>query len=205
MDNVRPGVSATPAEKLRRLMMAGVLASLTAALAHAGSYEGTADDYSQINRLMTRYSAALDNRDAQGWASVFTQAGAFRDFHLCLVGRKQIAAFVEQLKSRGQPSEATARPRSHHINGHPLIEYLDRDHATAHTFVMVVGDVGRNHVGSGIEVTGTYDDQLKRVGGHWLIADRREISPGDGPPPCEQAAPPGRTSHQQPLETHDGK
>jgi hypothetical protein len=186
---------------LRRVIMAGALASLTAAAAHAGNYEGTADDYAQISALMIRYSDALDNRDAQGWASVFTQQGAFRDFHVCLVGRKQIAGFIEQLRSRAQQAESTPRPKNHHINGHPWIEYLDRDHATAHTFVMVVGDVGRNHVGGGIEVTGTYDDQLERVGGHWLIADRRELSPGDGPPPCRQE----RTSHQEPQESHDAE
>jgi hypothetical protein len=178
---------------LRRLVMAGALASLTAAAAHAGRYEGTADDYAQISRLMTQYSDALDNRDAQGWASVFTEDGAFRDFHLCLVGRKQIAGFIEQLASHPPSPEATTRPKSHHVNGHPWIEYLDRDHATAHTFLMVVGDIGRNHIGGGIEVTGTYDDQLRRVGGHWLIADRRELSPGDGPPPCEDTAPQDRT------------
>jgi hypothetical protein len=184
-------------ETLRGLIVVGALASLTAAAARAGPYEGTADDYAQISQLMTRYSDGLDNRDAQGWASVFTEDGAFRDFHLCLVGRKQIAGFIEQLRSRPEHPGATPRPKSRHINGHPWIEYLDRDHATAHTFVMVVGEVGRDHVGGGIEVTGTYDDQLRRVGGGWLIADRHELSPGDGPPPCP--------SRQEPLESHDAR
>jgi hypothetical protein len=169
------------------VIVAGALVWVMTVAAHAATYEGTADDYAQINRLMNKYSDALDNRDAQGWASVFTEDGAFRDFHLCLIGRKQIAGFIEQqLRSRPQSPEATQRPRSHHINSHPWIEYLDRDHAIAHTFVMVVGDVGRNHVGGGIEVTGIYDDQLRREGSDWLIADRREISPGDGPPPCQE-------------------
>jgi len=166
----------------------------------AASYQGTADDYAQISQLMTRYSDALDNRDAQAWASVFTEDGAFRDFHLCLFGRKQIAGFIEQLGSRPATPQTAPRPKSHHVNGHPLIEYPDRDHATAHTFLMVVGDVGRNHVGGGIEVTGTYDDQLRRVGGHWLIADRREISPGDGPPPCQRAT--SQTTQQESSESH---
>src|SRR5215475_5287386 len=139
-----------------RLIMAGALASVTATPVCAGRYEGTADDYAQISRLMTRYSDALDNRDAREWASVFTEDGAFRDFHLCLLGRKQIAGFIEQLNANSAKPQAGARPKSRHVNGHPLIEYLDRDHATAHTFLIVVGDVGRDHKGDGIEVTGTY-------------------------------------------------
>jgi SnoaL-like domain len=172
----------------RRVLVAGAFALLMTVAAHAAPYEGTADDYAQISRLMNKYSDALDNRDARGWARVFTEDGTFRDFHLCLIGRRQIAGFIEQLKSRPQSPEATSRPKSHHINSHPWIEYLDRNHATAHTFVMVVGDVGRNHTGGGIEVTGIYDDQLRREGNEWLIADRREISPGDGPPPCQGVA-----------------
>jgi len=168
--------------------VAGVLVSLMTVAAPAAPYEGTADDYAQISLLMNKYSDALDSQDARGWASVFTEDGAFRDFHLCLLGRKQIAGFIEKLRSRPPSPEATSRPKSHHINSRPYIEYLDRNHATAHTFVMVVGDVGRNHTGGGIEVTGTYDDQLRREGNVWLIADRREISPGDGPPPCQGAA-----------------
>jgi hypothetical protein len=161
-----------------------VISLLAIGSAVAGTYEGTADDYAQISQLMTKYSYTLDNRDAQGWASVFTEDGAFRDLHLCLVGRKQIAGFIDNLNARPAPAGAAERPKSRHINENRSIEYIDRNNAIAHSFVMVVGDVGRDHVGGGIEITGIYDDKLKRVRGRWLIADRHELSPGDGAPPC---------------------
>ena len=164
------------------------VAALAVSGASAGPYEGTADDYAQISQLMTKYSYALDTLDAKGWASVFTDDGVFRDFHLCLVGRKQIAGFIEKSRARQKTAGAATGPKSYHINENRSIEYIDRDHAIAHSFVMVVGDVDREHHGRGIEVTGTYDDKLIRVNGHWLIADRHEISPGDGPPPCPAPA-----------------
>jgi hypothetical protein len=138
---------------------------------------------------MTKYSYTLDNRDPQGWASVFTEEGMFRAAQFCLVGRKELAGLIEKQRNARPPAPGSdARPKNHHIETSLSIEYVDRDHALSHSFVMVVGDVGRDHVGGGIQVTGTYDDKLTRVKGHWLIADRLEVSPGDGPPlPC----PPG--------------
>ena len=165
------------------------MALLATGSAFAARYEGTADDYSQISQLMTKYSYTLDNHDAQGWASVFTADGVFRAAQFCLVGRAQLAGLIEKQNLHRPPSGAADRPKSRHINENRSIEFLDRNHAIAHSFVMVVGDVGRNHVGGGIEVTGTYDDKLERVNGHWLIADRLEVSPGDGPPlPCPTPA-----------------
>ena len=171
-------------QRTLRWAAASAAAFLAMGSAVAVAYEGTADDYAQISQLMAKYSYTLDNRDAQGWASVFTEDGVFRDVHLCLIGRKQIAGFIDNLNARPKPEGAADRPKSRHINENRSIEYLDRNTAIAHSFVMVVGDVTREHVGAGIEITGIYDDKLKRVHGHWLIADRHELSPGDGPPPC---------------------
>jgi hypothetical protein len=163
---------------------------IVAGSAAAAGYPGTADDYAQISQLMTKYSYTLDTRDPAGWASVFTQDGMFRAAQFCLVGRKELAGLMEkQLKAHPASPESAKRPKSHHVESSLSIEYLDRDHALSHSFVIVVGDVGRDHVGGGIEVTGTYDDRLTRVNGHWLIADRLEVSPGDGPPlPCPAPA-----------------
>ena len=177
----------------RRIPWSSVIAGSAAALicgsALAADYEGTADDYAQISLLMTKYSYTLDNHDADGWASVFTEDGIFRAAQFCLVGRKQLADLIDKQNARRSAAGAANRPQSRHINENRSIEFLDRNHAISHSFVMVVGDVGRNHVGGGIEVTGTYDDKLTRVHGHWLIADRLEVSPGDGLPlPCPAPA-----------------
>jgi SnoaL-like domain len=157
-------------------------ASLAAGSAVAADYSGTADDYAQISVLMTKYSYTLDNRDAKGWASVFTEDGMFRAAMFCLMGRKELAGLIDKMNARPATPESANRPKTHHIESSLSIDYLDRDHALSHSFVMVVGDVGRNHVGGGIETTGTYEDKLTRVNGRWLIADRLEVSPGDGPP-----------------------
>lgn len=174
---------------LRLPAIAAGMTVLAASAAVAAGYEGTADDYAQISQLMTKYSYTLDNKDAQGWASVFTEDGLFRAAQFCLVGRKELAGLMEKQNARPAPADAATRPKSRHINENRSIEFIDRNNAIAHSFVMVVGDVGRDHVGGGITVTGTYDDKLKRVNGHWLIADRLEVSPGDGPPlPCPPPA-----------------
>ena len=171
----------------KRGLRSSVLLIAAAAIVATGSaaasgYEGTADDFTQISLLMTQYSYALDNHDAQRWASVFTEDGSFRAAQFCLVGRKELAGLIDKQNARPAPADAATRPKTRHINGNLAIEYIDHDNAISHSFVMVVGDVGRDHTGGGIQVTGTYDDKLKRVRGHWLISDRLEVSPGDGPP-----------------------
>ena len=173
----------------RALTALAIGTMICAGSALAASYRGTADDYAQISQLMTKYSYALDNRDAQGWASVFTEEGMFRAAQFCLVGRKELAGLVDKMNARPAAPGSGDRPKSHHVESSLSIDYLDRDHALSHSFVMVVGDVGRDHSGGGLEVTGTYEDKLTRVKGRWLIADRLEVSPGDGPPlPCPAAA-----------------
>jgi hypothetical protein len=113
----------------------------------------------------------------------------FRAAQFCLVGRKELAGLVDKMNARPAAPGSGDRPKSHHVESSLSIDYLDRDHALSHSFVMVVGDVGRDHAGGGLEVTGTYEDKLTRVKGRWLIADRLEVSPGDGPPlPCPAAA-----------------
>jgi hypothetical protein len=146
---------------------------------------GTGDDVGQISQLMAKYSLALDDKDAQGWASTFTPNGIFHGGGFCLVGRGDLAALVEKQAAQAAARPPSTAPKSHHVAAIGPIVYQDRNHATVHSFVMVVRDMARNSTGGGLSVTGTYDDNLERVNGRWLFADRLEISPGDPTPaPC---------------------
>ena len=106
-------------QRTLRWAAASAAAFLAMGSAVAVAYEGTADDYAQISQLMTKYSYTLDNRDAQGWASVFTEDGVFRDVHLCLIGRKQIAGFIDNLNGgstqkppyQRKPLDRVSRPQ----------------------------------------------------------------------------------------------
>lgn len=152
--------------------------------AQRSSYRGTAEDFAEINQLFARYSVALDTRDAEGWAALFTRDGMFRAAQFCAAGREQVAAIV---KNMGGGAAVVGRPTSHHVSNVGPIVYIDRDNATVQSFLMVVGDVSRDRAGGGITVTAIYEDRLEREGGRWLFADRLVITPGDGPPKACQA------------------
>jgi hypothetical protein len=147
----------------------------------SSGYRGTADDFAEISQLFARYSIALDSRDAAQWAAVFTKKGMFHAAQFCAVGPEELAGIVKNMGGGAAPQSAT-RPKSHHVSSVGPIVYLDKNHATVQSFLMVVGDVSRDRTGGGITTTAIYEDKLERENGRWLIADRLVVAPGDGPP-----------------------
>jgi len=149
------------------------------------AYQGTVQDFVDINQLFARYDFTIDNGDATGWAKVFTPDGVFRDPSWCAIGREQLAGVVSSEK-HGMGSDR----RAHHVPTIGPINYLDRDHATVHSTVMVVTEKGAGHPDGGISITGSYDDTLVRRDGHWLFAYRLVHRPSNKPAvPCAAKPP----------------
>lgn len=148
----------------------------TASPTHAqAAYEGTPTDFMQISQLFARYDFAIDNGDGEGWASVFTPDGVFRDPSWCAIGRDELIKVVGRDKRVGKDQE------DFHMPSLGPIIYLDRDHATVHSTVVLVRETGFGKQGGGIWITGTYDDRLMRVNGRWLFAYRLVHRPSDKP------------------------
>ena len=143
-----------------------------------GPYAGTADDFMQISQLYALYDFNIDNGDGEAWADTFTGDGVFRDPSWCAIGREQLIAIV------GREPEVGKDQAQFHMPSLGPILYQDADHATVHSTVMVVRETGHGHDG-GVGITGTYDDRLVRVNGHWRFAYRWVHRPADAEPiPC---------------------
>ena len=145
------------------------------------TYTGTALDFAQISQLFSRYDYTLDSGDGEGWADVFTANGVFRDPSWCAIGRQQLLDVVKTLTHGVKTDPHYKVPAHFHFPAMGPIVYVDRDHATIHSTVMVVKSTGPGVENGGILVTGAYDDKLTRVGGQWLFAYRFVSRPSDKP------------------------
>jgi len=160
-------------------LIALVSSSSSSAQSPAAAYEGTPADFMQISQLYSRYDFAIDNGDGDGWADTFTPDGVFRDPSWCAIGREMLVGVVGRDKQLGKDQE------DFHMPSLGPIVYVDKDHATIHSTVVLVRKTGFGAVGGGIWISGTYDDRLVRVKGRWLFAYRQVHRPSDKPPvPC---------------------
>jgi SnoaL-like domain len=137
-------------------------------------YIGTAEDFMQISQLFANYNFTIDQGDGAAWAANFTEDGGFQDPSWCARGR---LALIGVIGDKPQPGKDERQFHAHSLGP---IHYLDRDHATVHSTVVVVRETGAGLTG-GIGITGTYDDQLVRVNGKWLFSYRLVHRPSATP------------------------
>jgi SnoaL-like domain len=154
----------------------------------AGPYHGTPDDFMDISQLFSRYDNGIDNGNGAAWADNFTPDGVFQDPSTCAIGREQLMAVANH---DGRPD---GDQEHFHMPSLGPIVYIDRDHATVHSTVVVVRKTGFGIQG-GILVTGSYDDTLIRSRGKWLFSYRLVHRPNGDKPPVECSAP---KSHGEP-------
>jgi SnoaL-like domain len=158
--------------------------SLGSAIAASRStYAGTPQDFMEISQLFSRYNLTIDAHDGEAWADNFAPNGVFQDPSWCAVGRDRLIGVI------GREPKPGADEKQHHVHSLGPIEYVDRNHATVRSTVMVVRETGAG-ISGGISITGVYDDQLVRIGNRWLFAYRLVHRPSATPPiPCAGAPP----------------
>ena len=140
-----------------------------------GTYRGTPDDFMQISQLFARYDYGIDNGAGAAWADNFTPGGVFQDPSICAIGREQLVAVANN------HGKANGDQEHFHLPSLGPIVYIDPDHATVHSTVIVVKKTGFG-VQGGVMVTGSYDDTLVRSHGKWVFSYRRVHRPnGDKP------------------------
>lgn len=150
---------------------------------HVGTgYKGTPDDFMQIYQLFQKYNYDINIDDGDAWAADFTVDGVFQDPSNCAIGRQALSNVPGHNVSPGKDL------KNFHLSNPGVILYVDRNHATVHSTVMVIREVGAGTTG-GISITGTYDDKLTRVDGQWKFAYRFVQRPNRNPPiPCAPQA-----------------
>ena len=157
------------------VMLVSFSPGATIAADKPGGYVGTPQDFMEISQLFSRYNDTIDNKDGEAWADNFAPNGVFQDPSWCAVGREKLIGVV------GRKPNLGADEKHHHVHSLGPINYIDRDHATVRSTVMVVSETGPGVVGGGIQITGVYEDKLVRLGGRWLFAYRLVHRPSPTP------------------------
>lgn len=139
----------------------------------AASY---ADDRAEIENLMATYIIALDARDAETYASSFTEDGVLVYAGGTATGReelKQVLPVIDQsLLPVVAPERGSVRPRARHMITNMKI-LVDGDTAKFFGYWTAVS----NNTPDGkpkVLYFGHYEDQLVRQKGKWLIK-RKEL------------------------------
>jgi uncharacterized protein (TIGR02246 family) len=133
-------------------------------------------DKAEIESLVARYVTALDTRDADAYAAVFTEDAEFDVSGTVHKGRAAIRKIVTDLQASRARNEAagTPSPALYHVMANTSIEVLDEANARHQSYAQTVraGDDGRFIIG----FMGRYEDVLVKRDGRWLIQSRKLVS-----------------------------
>jgi hypothetical protein len=153
----------------------------TAAFASDADVIREAKDRAEIEKLMWDYARALDTGNAEAYAAVYTEDGAFG----ATKGREALKKMITDLnKSRDErKAKGEAVGGTLHMTANHYIEFIDKDHARLHNywitaFVPPPAAAGSPRPEQRVPATGRGVDELVRVKGKWLIKNR-DVSPKD--------------------------
>jgi hypothetical protein len=134
-----------------------------------------AADRAEIEDLQARYIFALDWQDADAYAATFTEDGVLDWAGGIVRGREAIRAEVRTMRTafaRKETADAPRRPsRLRHFTTNAVLR-IDGDRATHIAYWLELNNDGRDrwpYVGG----YGHYEDELRRVNGHWLYSKRK--------------------------------
>lgn len=117
-----------------------------------------------IAKTLAACAQAGDARKADIYAACFTEDGVLQ-LGEAISGRKAIHQWMTAPSVLAQPTDRPAGFVSHHLTT-CRIDVIGSDAATVRTYWLVMGP-------SGIDHSGYYDDNFRRVGEDWLIAFRK--------------------------------
>ncbi|QFT54085.1 nuclear transport factor 2 family protein [Microbulbifer sp. THAF38] len=133
-----------------------------------------------ISDLLARYTLTIDNRDAHGWASLFTPDGRFEYDNRVIKGREKLERYAVIHSKLG----------GRHITCSPL-HHISEDGQSASgnaTTVFILA----TRSGYRVAVAAEYRDELVKMDGNWLFQRRRgDVAnlPGDPDFPMVTADP----------------
>lgn len=122
-------------------------------------------------RLMVEYASRFDHGRGTAVTELFTQDGAWRSNTIDAVGHEQLRAFFQL---REQLTDRVTR----HVLTNVAVDVIDADHARARSIAVEIrDDVGPDGLAVDTRpgVVGDYEDELVRVDGRWLFAERRVV------------------------------
>jgi uncharacterized protein (TIGR02246 family) len=160
-------------------MAALALLASTSARAEDADVLREMQDRAAIEALMWRYVRALDTLDANAYAAVFTEDGAFGSGSTQRRGRADLKQMVTDLKTARTEREAAGQPASppmYHVITNDNVEFVGRDEARYHSYWMTVFGAAGAETPPRVAAAGRGVDVLVRVNGQWLIK-HRDVAP----------------------------
>jgi len=135
-----------------------------------------ADDRAAIEDLQARYMFALDFKDADTYASTFTEDGVL-DYGPQVKGREAIKKVVADMAKRAADQAAAAEapdmwpPVGRHNISNIVIK-IDGDHATGRAYWFHYSNNTPKRTGV-LDAFGNYEDELVKVDGKWYFSKRK--------------------------------
>lgn len=143
------------------------LALATAAAAQDPSL-GTWEDRVMIENTLQRYVRGFDASDPAMFASAFAEDAVFEFNDDVFNGRAEIAGYLER-RNNGRAPGINNESRLYHVMTNSVITFSDPEHAHHSSYAMTIGrTTGETHISS----SGSYEDDLVKVNGEWLIQHR---------------------------------
>ena len=142
----------------------------------AAADDSYAEDRAEIENLQARYMFALDFRDADVYASTFTEDGVLDYGAGEIVGRQAIHDFIDGMRrneeAAAQEDDSGLRPAAgrHSISNMVLKVEGNRAYGRAYWFHMGNDNPERS---AALTSFGHYEDELVKVGGKWLFSRRK--------------------------------
>ena len=159
---------------LTTLVLVAMTLGANAALADDAAALREAQDRAAIEALMWRYVRALDSMDADGYAAVFTEDGAFGSGNTQRKGRADLKAMVADLKKGRDERAAAGQPSApmYHVIANHQITFTGPNEARYDSYWMTVFGANGADTPPRVAAAGRGVDQLVRVNGQWLIKNR---------------------------------
>lgn len=131
------------------------------------------DDYAEIQQLYSRYALTIDEKLHEEWLDCFTADGVVEGPNFGrYVGHDQLKQFLAKYRAE------TKMFQMRHVISNVLLD-IQGENATGTCYILHY----RTHRGrTELIAIGRYQDQLRKVDGRWLFADRKALWDYSGAP-----------------------
>jgi SnoaL-like protein len=160
------------------VVLLGAVALLFATFAakSGSAADSYAEDRSQIEDLQARYMFALDFRDADAYASTFSEDGVLDYGAGELRGRAAIRDFVLNGRKNAEAEAAKdtsgLRPAAGRHNITNIVAKIDGNKAVGRAYWFHMGNNNPKRTAT-LDSFGHYEDEMVKVNGKWLFSKRK--------------------------------
>jgi len=160
------------------VVLLGAVTLLFATFAAKSGYaaDSYAEDRAQIEDLQARYMFALDFRDADAYASTFSEDGVLDYGAGELRGRAAIRDFILNGRKNAEAEAAKdtsgLRPAAGRHNITNIVVKIDGSKAVGRAYWFHMGNNNPKRTAT-LDSFGHYEDEMVKVNGKWLFSKRK--------------------------------